>query len=273
MKNPHVHVPYSRIEDYLGFIKQNRINPELYFCSCSLDHITVSEIRTLKERLDYNPSFSIHAPFMDLSPGAVDEKIRAITIDRFLSVFDIAEILLPKTIVFHSGYEKWKYARRIDLWLEGSLITWSAVLERAKALNVRIAIENIFEDDPENLRILMENINSEYFGICFDTGHFNIFSSIPLGEWIGQLKPYMVELHLHDNHKTSDAHIAIGEGTFDFNALFAAVKDKDLIYTIEGHTPDDVMKSIERLKDYPENTFFQNNARPENPLDNLFFRD
>jgi sugar phosphate isomerase/epimerase len=210
---------------------------------------------------------------MDLSPGAVDEKIRAITIDRFLSVFDIAEILLPKTIVFHSGYEKWKYARRIDLWLEGSLITWSAVLERAKALNVRIAIENIFEDDPENLRILMENINSEYFGICFDTGHFNIFSSIPLGEWIGQLKPYMVELHLHDNHKTSDAHIAIGEGTFDFNALFAAVKDKDLIYTIEGHTPDDVMKSIERLKDYPENTFFQNNARPENPLDNLFCRD
>ena len=186
---------------------------------------------------------------MDLSPGAVDEKVRAITIERFLSVFDVAEILQPKTIVFHSGYEKWKYAHRIDLWLEGSLITWSAVLERAKALNVRIAIENIFEDDPENLRILMEHINSEHFGVCFDTGHFNIFSSIPLSEWIGQLKPYIMELHLHDNHKISDAHIAIGDGTFDFNALFAAVRDKDIIYTIEGHTPEDVMKSIARAEE------------------------
>jgi sugar phosphate isomerase/epimerase len=250
MKNPHVHVPCSRIEDYLGFIKEHRINPELYFSSNLLDRITVSGIKTLKESLDYHPSFSIHAPFMDLSPGAVDEKIRAITIERFLSVFDIAQILRPKTIVFHSGYEKWKYARNIDLWLEGSLITWRAVLERARALNIRIAIENVFEDDPANLRILMERINSEHFGICFDTGHFNIFSTIPLGEWIGQLKPYLVELHLHDNHKTSDSHIAIGEGTFDFDALFAAVKDRDMIYTIEGHTPEDVIKSIARLNEY-----------------------
>jgi sugar phosphate isomerase/epimerase len=250
MKEPHVHVPFSRIEDYLGFIKEHRINPELYFSSYSLDRLTITDIKTLKESLDYNPSFSIHAPFMDLSPGAVDEKIRAITIERFLSVFDVAEILHPKTIVFHSGYEKWKYAQSIDLWLEGSLITWSTVLERAKALNTRIAIENIFEDDPASLRILMEHMNSEHFGICFDTGHFNIFSRIPLGEWIEQLKQYLVELHLHDNHKISDAHTAIGEGTFDFKALFAAVKDKEMIYTIEGHTPDDVMMSIERLKEY-----------------------
>ena len=250
MKEPHVHVPYSRIEDYLGFIKENRINPELYFSSNILDRITVSDIKTLKEQLDYNPSFSVHAPFMDLSPGAVDEKIRAITIERFFAVFDIADILQPKTIVFHSGYEKWKYAHRIDLWLESSLPTWEVLLRKAEAMNVRIAIENVFEDNPENLRMLMEKIHSEHFGVCFDTGHFNLFSTISLSEWLGELKPYIVELHLHDNHKTSDAHSAIGEGTFDFNALFAMVKDKDMVYTIEGHTPDDVMKSIARLKNY-----------------------
>jgi sugar phosphate isomerase/epimerase len=250
MKEPHVHVPFSRIEDYIGFIQEHRINPELYFSSDSLDHITVSTIKTLMERLDYNPSFSIHAPFMDLSPGAVDEKIRAITLDRFFAVFDIAAVLRPKTIVFHSGYEKWKYAHRIDLWLEGSLPTWEVLLRKAEAMNVRIAIENVFEDHPENLRMLMEKINSEHFGVCFDTGHFNLFSTISLSEWLGELKPYIVELHLHDNDKTSDAHSAIGEGTFDFNALFAMVKDKDMVYTIEGHTPDDVMKSMDRLKEY-----------------------
>ena len=60
---------------------------------------------------------------MDLSPGAVDSKVRAVTIERFSQIFNIAETLKPKVIVFHSGYEKWKYASKIDLWLEGSLIT------------------------------------------------------------------------------------------------------------------------------------------------------
>ena len=80
--------------------------------------------------------------------------------------------------------------------------------------------------------------------------HFNLFSKIPLDEWLGQLKPYIFELHLHDNNKTSDDHLAIGDGTFDFDTLFLALKDKNLIYTIEAHTPEDVLKSMQRLEKY-----------------------
>lgn len=250
MINPHVHVPFHRIEEYLQFIKENLINLEIYFSSQSLDTINDSDIIRLKERLNYNPSFTIHAPFMDLSPGAVDKKVRAITIERFLQIFDIAKILNPRSVVFHSGYEKWKYALRVDIWLENSLRTWKGLLDRAIELDLKIGIENIFEADPTNLRLLMEAIGSEHFGICFDTGHFNLFSKISLDEWLRQLKPYIFELHLHDNNKTFDDHIAIGDGTFDFNTLFSTLKDKDLIYTVEGHTPDDILKSILRLKDY-----------------------
>lgn len=250
MISPHVHVPYHRIEDYLRFIREHRVNLEIYFSSNSLDAITDSDILELKEKLDYRPSITIHAPFMDLSPGAVDSKVRDITIERFSQVFELAENLLPQVIVFHSGYEKWKYAQKIDVWLEGSLKTWPPLIKKAVDMDIKIAIENIFEDDPANLRLLMEEINSEHFGICFDAGHFNLFSKIPLGEWLRQLKPYIIELHLHDNNKTSDAHLAIGEGTFDFGTLFSTLKDKNLVYTIEGHTPEDVLKSIERLQKY-----------------------
>jgi sugar phosphate isomerase/epimerase len=152
--------------------------------------------------------------------------------------------------VFHSGYEKWKYSLKTDLWLENSLITWQLLLKRAVDMGLKIAVENIFEDDPTNLRLLMEGMDSEHFGLCFDAGHFNLFSRIPLEEWLRQLKPYIIELHLHDNHRSSDEHIAIGDGTFDFDTLFSTLKDKELIYTIEGHTPEDVLKSIERLKYY-----------------------
>ena len=250
MPVPYVHVPYDRIENYLSVIKERRINLEIYFSSRCIDTVSRTDVTGLKDILDYDPSFTIHAPFMDLSPGAVDSKVREVTIDRFSHVFDLAEILNPGAIVFHSGYEKWKYALETNLWLENSLMTWRPLLKRAVGMGLKMAIENIFEDEPASLRLLMEEMGSEHFGICFDTGHFNLFSRLPLEEWMGQLRPYIVELHLHDNHRSSDEHIAIGDGTFDFAALFSALGDRELIYTIEGHSPADVLKSIDRLKDY-----------------------
>jgi sugar phosphate isomerase/epimerase len=250
MTGPHVHVPYDGIEKYLSFIQENRINIEVYFSSGSLDVIRGSDISRLRERLEYGTAFTIHAPFMDLSPGAVDSKVRTATIERFSQVFDIAGILNPRTIVFHSGYEKWKYALKTDLWLEKSVTTWKPFVSRAADMGLRVAIENIFEDDPVSLRLLMEEIGSEYFGVCFDTGHFNLFSKVPLDEWLRQMKPYIVELHLHDNNKKCDDHAAIGEGTFDFATLFSILRDQELVYTVEAHSPEDVLKSIEMLKAY-----------------------
>ena len=250
MVNPHIHIPFRKIEDYLHFIKKYHLNLEIFFPAHALETIKAADITKLQEKLSYNPSLSIHAPFMDLSPGAVDSKVRAVTIERFLQVLDIAEILRPKVIVFHSGYEKWKYSHRIDVWLEGSLITWKQLLQRAIDMDIKIAIENIFEDDPINLRLLMEQMGSDHFGICFDTGHFNLFSKTSLEEWLKQLKPYIIELHLHDNNKNADAHKAIGDGTFDFDTLFTALMGKDLVYTLEAHTPEDVLKSLERLQSY-----------------------
>lgn len=248
MNGPHAHIPYDRIPQYAHFIKQGKLNLEIYFSSVVLDTVSASEIRDLKASLDYAPSLSFHAPFMDLSPGAVDSRVRQATLDRFHHILDIAEIMGPKAIVFHSGYEKWKYALNIELWLEKSLITWQQVNKRAAALGVMIAIENIFEDEPSNLRMLMEQMGSDNFGICFDTGHFNLFSKKPLGDWMDSLNPYIIELHLHDNQKTFDQHLPMGEGTFDFRKFFGLLKNKDCIHTIEAHTPENVLRSIEYLK-------------------------
>ncbi|MCG2721853.1 MAG: sugar phosphate isomerase/epimerase [Thermodesulfovibrionales bacterium] len=244
---PQVHVPYHRIREYLPFIKKNRINLEVYFSAHILDALSYSEIKSLRSELDYNPSLTIHAPFMDLSPGAVDDKIREITLKRFSDVFDIAALLKPKVIVFHSGYEKWKYALKVDLWLEKSILTWKELVKRAVDMETKIAIENVFEDNPENLRLLMEAIASEHFGVCFDTGHFNLFSKLSLKEWLRQIKRYLIELHLHDNSGQADDHLAIGEGNFDFPALFAELNNNRPVYTIESHSKEGVLKSIEKL--------------------------
>lgn len=250
MNSPHVHIPYPGIAGHLPLIKQHRLNLEIYFPSSALDSLGPGDIERLKETLDHRPSLSIHAPFMDMSPGAVDVKVRAVTIERFSRILDIAEILLPEAIVFHSGYEKWRYAHRVDIWLEGSLLTWRPIIERAAGIGTRIAIENIFEDEPSNLHSLMQELHSKYFGICFDTGHCNLFSKVSLDDWIESLGPYIFELHLHDNDKSFDQHLPIGDGNFDFRTLFSSLGGKECLYTIEAHSPGHVMKSLERLKEY-----------------------
>lgn len=248
MSDPHVHVPYERIQDYLVFLREHRINLEVYFASDVLDTTRKRDIQERMQSLAYTPELSIHGPFMDLSPGAVDEKVRAVTLDRFSRTLDLAEELRPKVIVFHSGYEKWKYAMNIELWLKNSLKTWHPLIKRAEDIGIRIAIENIFEEDPENLRLLMDETSSGSFGICFDTGHCNLFSRIPLQGWLDQLQEYIIEMHLHDNRNTSDEHLGIGEGSFDFDLLFRRMKGRNPLLTIEAHTPDEVLKSLERLQ-------------------------
>lgn len=244
---PHIHVPYSKFYEYIGIIQKERLNLEIYFDAQSLDGLNENEILKLKKAFTYEPSLSFHAPFIDLSPGAIDSKIRQATIERFNQVFDIAEILEPKCIVFHSGYDKWKYAFKVNLWLEKSLITWEKILNRAKKMNIAVAIENVFEEEPDSLRLLMERVSSSCFGICFDTGHFNLFSKKGLDEWISVLGKFIFEFHLHDNNGSFDEHLAIGSGTFDFKRLLNLLEKKDYLYTIEAHSHKEVFKSIKNF--------------------------
>ena len=245
---PHVHVPYDSIDKYLKFLREENLNVEIYFGARSFDRMTKADVFELKKKLDYTPRLSIHAPFMDLSPGAIDLKVREVTKKRFFETLDVAEILKPVSIVFHSGFDRWKYDSKIDIWLEGSLDTWHPINKRAADMGVRIAIENIFEDTPENLQVLAKEINSDNFGICFDTGHFNLFSKQTLMEWIEITKPHIKELHLHDNSRHADEHLAIGEGDFDFTTLFRELQETDCVYTIEARNIEAVKKSLQMLK-------------------------
>ncbi len=250
MPSPHIHIPYGRIANHIEFINKNSLNLEVYFNSETLDTVAFDELISVTKSFDYTPSLSIHAPFMDLSPGAVDSKVRTATLDRFTYLLDIAGHLKPVCIVFHSGYEKWKYALNVDLWLEKSLMTWQKINALAADMGIKIAIENIFEDEPANLRLLMENIGSSNFGICFDTGHFNLFSNTSLDIWMNALNPYILELHLHDNNKNADEHLPIGDGTFDFSTFFSLLANKDCVHTIEAHSVEKVTKSIAALSRY-----------------------
>ena len=249
----HINVPYSMLLQRIDFAIEHRIHPEIYFSAEDLDACKEKEAKELAEILHRNElEITLHGPFMDLSPGGVDRRIKEVTLDRFSKTIELAALFKPKAIVFHSGYEKWKFNGNIGLWLENSLQTWKPLVEEAELRELTLVIENVFEENPDPLVSLLKEIESSSFRFCFDTGHHNVFSKTPFPVWIETLKEYLFEIHLHDNHKEMDDHLPIGEGSFDFKGFFNLLSQFELnpICTIEPHKEAHLWRGLEAVKKY-----------------------
>jgi sugar phosphate isomerase/epimerase len=125
-------------------------------------------------------------------------------------------------------------------------------VERAEALDLRLALENVYEENPSILRRLLEAIDSSSLGYCLDTGHGHIFSQVPLPEWVEALGPWLIEVHLHDNHRQADEHLPLGFGEIDFPSVFANLQGKNLqpIYTLEPHLREHLEPSLKAIEKY-----------------------
>jgi sugar phosphate isomerase/epimerase len=237
----------------IDFVIENKINPEIYLSAWDLDKYGEEEFHSISKILKENKlDVTIHAPYMDLSPGGIDQKVKQVTIERFSRVIEIAYHFKPKTIVFHPGYDKWRFDGNVELWLGSSLKTWEPLVDKAEKNGLLLAIENVFEETPDSIKSLLDHIHSPNFRFCFDTGHQNLFSKTTLSQWIECLGDYLVEVHLHDNHKQRDEHLPIGEGGFDFDLFFKLLSIHKInpIYTIEPHEEAHLWRGLKALKKY-----------------------
>ena len=250
-----INVPYPMLLHRTDFAVKNRIHPEIYFSGEDLDQCRNGDVQRLSETLrQHQLEITFHAPFMDLSPGGVDRRVKEVTRDRFSKVIELAPFFKPKSIVFHPGYEKWKFDGNVKMWLDSSLQTWGPLIDVAEKQGQILAIENVFEETPDTLLLLLNSFESPYFRFCFDTGHHNVFSKLPLSVWLDALGKYLAEVHLHDNHGDSDEHLPVGEGTFDFNQFFALLSEQRLspVYTIEPHEEEHLQRGLDAVRKYIE---------------------
>jgi sugar phosphate isomerase/epimerase len=249
----HAHVPYSRLAEHLEYIVANRINPEVFFSAQVLDHVIWEEL-SAQARILHSAGLAttIHAPFLDLNPGALDPCIREVTQKRFRQVFQAAEQLKPRVIVFHPGYDELRYGSNRLEWLKNSIDFWGEFVPRARETGSLIAVENIFEKEPSTLRALLEAIDDPCFRHCFDVGHWNMFTTVTLEEWFAELGPFIAEAHIHDNHGRDDEHLPIGEGQIDFDLLFGLLRRHapEAVCTVEAHSVERMERALKTIRNY-----------------------
>ena len=252
LKKIQVHVPFYRLrEDLLPMVIREGINPEISFNHRDLESFQTIDFKETADRLiDTGLSVTFHAPFLDLRPGAIDPRIREVTVDRLRRVFELIPLFRPRSIVCHPSFDEKYYVSGEKQWLANSLETWSCLIEYVRGTETIIVMENVYEREPQQLRPLLDALDSPQVRFCFDTGHANAFGSAPHGEWLEMLGDRLGEIHIHDNDGTTDQHLPVGEGNFPFRELLALVRQKNLrpILTIESHSDTSLRRMLENIR-------------------------
>lgn len=253
IKKVQVNIPFTMLyESYLeGFI-ENGLNPEIGFHALDFDRYSFSDFKGIAEQLHKGGlTITIHSPFIDLSPGSPDPEVRMVTRKRFAQVLRLVPLFRPKTVVCHAGYDEKRYLEIRDTWIEKSLEMWSWLGEQVRSEGASLMLENVYEHNPEDIRILFENLGDYGVGFCLDPGHQAAFGRGSLKKWVESLGPYVEQLHLHDNSGRHDEHLALGTGGIDFRMLFkrlVTMKKGPPTITLEPHREADLWPSLEYLE-------------------------
>ena len=236
--------------DLLELFMKYRLQPEIGLEGPALWNLNRDDFSTLARQFEQEKlACTLHAPFHDLAPGGFEQEIIRLTRKKLSLAFDLLPIFKPRSIVCHLGFEKYKHGANMERWLETSVATWQPLVKQAMDQGIRVMFENTYEAAPDAHRLLFAELEPAGIGFCLDTGHLLAFAGTGFEPWLRELGPWLGQLHLHDNDGLSDAHLGLGQGVFDFQALFNALQDRatDPIYTIEPHSKDALWQSLSYL--------------------------
>ena len=170
-----------------------------------------------------------------------DKPRRIDAMDEIKRAVEVAEQMPFRFLVQHIGKtDEYDDPRKFDWAMSG--------IEHLRAfcrqLGVSLLVENTPNDlaTPEKLKELLKALHYPDLGVCFDTGHAHMTSSVH--QAFGVLEPHIRSTHVHDNKRDRDAHLWPGEGTIDWadtmQALSAAPHTPAVLMEIEGEEGMDV---------------------------------
>ncbi len=247
-KQVFVSCPFDLLkEKYLPIMVSQGINPEIGLNGTILDSYRFFDFFDVAKTLKTSGlKCTIHAPFTDIGCGAIDSCIRKVSLERLKQAVDLAVLFEAKSLVFHTGWERKIYADAKEFWLSFAIDTILALCKHARASNIPIALENVFELDTELHKAIFSKIPDDMLGFCLDAGHVYAFSKTPLNKWLDDLGPRIRHLHLHDNRGESDEHLAPRQGVIDFDLLFSWLSERGMrpVLTLEAHDEKTVIPGL-----------------------------
>jgi sugar phosphate isomerase/epimerase len=195
---------------------------------------------------------SMHSPIYPTHEGSrsgapalniidLEKRNRIEAMDEIKRAIEVAEYAPFRFLVQHVGRtDEYDDPRKF----EAALSSIEHLRAFARPLGVILLVENTPNDlaTPERLKELLKALHYPDLGICFDTGHAHLMSSVH--QAFGVLEDRIRSTHVHDNRRDRDSHLWPGEGNIDWSqtmqALRSAAHSPALLLEVEGEEGVDV---------------------------------
>ena len=175
---------------------------------------------------------TLHAPFNELFPCAIDKKARELAAFRYRQAIGLAQRYGAEKVIIHSGYyEKMYY----PVWFVGESIKFWREFMASVPEGITVCIENVFEQSADMLRDIVRGVDLPNFRICLDIGHVNAYSKEPLSSWLDTCGEFISHFHIHNNDGSADTHDTLGCGSIDMAEFLRESEQKcpGATYTLE----------------------------------------
>ncbi len=170
-------------------------------------------------------SRSMHGPFMDMAPGSPDRRINALCFERYQHGIRIASELEIPIVVFHANFIAAIHTLEYRTgWHQRNLDFWIPVAEYAQQYGVTVAVENMWEFDPDIIGDLLKEINHPNLRACLDIGHAHLFGEVPFERWLNSLGELIVHTHINNNDGKIDIHMGLDHGVLDYQQVLPLLR-------------------------------------------------
>lgn len=207
----------------------------------------LEEYKKLTE--DFKGILSLHGSFLDLNPSSPDKKVEEITWNRYMQSLNIAKELKAEHIVFHSQINPWlKDPRLKEARNKITNVFWEKVMDSLDNYDINIIIENVFDNDPEELAVLVDEIKQPNIKVCLDIGHANLSKETELKEWFDVLGDRIKYIHLHWNNKIYDEHNVPTDSNLKY--FYSILKEYNIcpIIALE-YEVDNITEEVNRVRE------------------------
>ncbi len=246
-----INIPFPFLQaGYLEKFLGQGLNPEIGLDAYSLGRYAPGVFRRAARAFQgAGRRITLHGPFQDMAPGALDDGVLRASRVRLRQAFRYLPIFRPASVVCHLGYESRHYRWDQERWLARSVATWKELAALAAADGVTVMLENVYETEPELFLEVLGRVRAPNLKVCFDVGHLLALSTGDFPRWLEALAPVIGQLHLHDNHGDHDAHLALGTGQVPLKETldYLAGRGRRPLITLEPHQEGSLGPSLEYL--------------------------
>ncbi|MFN2322452.1 MAG: sugar phosphate isomerase/epimerase family protein [Trueperaceae bacterium] len=195
---------------------------------------------------------TLHLSYVDLNLASLMPVARAAAVERTLAGIAYAERVGASCAVLHTGQHHLRHPQADAL----AATALDASFQALAGAPVPIALENLALGDADYLRTPAElrALADRYaLSTCLDFGHAHVQGvregTDAASAYLEALGPTLAHLHVHGNHGTADEHLASDQGTLDYAAHAAFLRDFPGTVCLEIATgADGVRASVAHLR-------------------------